>query len=1059
MNSVDWTEAYRTAENSNCSGCPLHNTDQLSPNMPTSGEGKLGIMVIGEAAGENEAIEGTQFVGSSGKTLRAAISGLGYDLDRDFWKTNVVRCRPPAGKKPTKKEIKCCNPLLFNSIRKRKPKIVLALGTSALTGLIGKYITKIAISKFRGCIIPIPEHNFFLASTLHPSFVNRQWPPDNDFAYATMREDIKDAIRYAEYLPANLQVEPLEPQKHVRIVTDYLTFSALFEKLDKEKPLVAFDYETSSLKPQHPSRRIWSMSVCFKGISYSFPVYYPKVRGTYPQIPEDTHWGKDYLPLVREKIIKFLIDPKIRKIAHNESFERIWSHFGLGANVASLGWCSMTNQHILDSRKEFCGLKLQAFIRWGVHGYDDEVKKYLPSDSSGYMPNTLHDMPLEKLLLYGGIDSFLTEKLALEQMDVFNFGNNKPLIRAAELFHKTNISFTENQKTGIRIDKDYYIRVSEGLEQRVNRLTQEVNQSDAVTLFFNQEQRPFKMNSPKDLRTLLFDILGETSTKLTATGLDSVDKSVLSELKTPVAKKIIQIRELNKLKDTYIAQYLREESCGFVYPFFHTHTTRSGRSCIAKGSLILAARDFEKHPNGVPIEDIRKGDLVYCFDDNLNPAVKKVKWAGKTGHREVVRVHFIQFFYSLSGQRCRHGYLDLTPEHEVRLIDGRYVPAQDLVEGDILANSKHLSTVDKAEECYFESMERQEQPIDVYDIEVEDFHNFFANGICVHNSASLPNPQNAPKRNEKAKKLIRRGILPLPGHKMGEIDFSAIEVKVIGCATKDKTLLKYLWNPKSDMHYDQTKELFLLSDSEMNKALRYNGKSDFVFLEFYGGEASSSAKYLWHDSVDLKLGPNADGPTLLQHLRKKGIKTLYDFIDHVTVVEAAFWKKYTGVKAWQSNQCKYYLEHGYIETPFGFRRSGYLSKNAILNTRIQSTAAHFLWWCYNKIQDFIRKEKLKSRLLGQIHDSILPSIHPEEEDYLIRKINRVMTFEAPKEFEWVIVPIDIELELGDVDESWYDLKEVSADYYKNIKNPEESAALTQLLKGRVNRLYRQGLLL
>jgi uracil-DNA glycosylase family 4 len=841
------------------------------------------------------------------QTRQKYLYSLDVEEDHSFIAGGIVHhnCRPPVGKKPTKKAITCCNTLLYDSIRKRKPKVVLALGTSALTALIGKYVNKITISKFRGCIIPIPEHNFFLASTLHPSFVNRQWPPDDDFAYRTMKNDIKDAINYCKYLPDNLQVDPLELNKQVVIVTDFTTFNVLMDKIDQDKPVVAFDYETSCLKPHNASiRRVWSMSICFGGVSYSFPVYYPKVPGVFPKNPGETFWGKKHLPTIIKKIVRFLKDPKIFKIAHNEAFERIWSYFTFKTDVANLSWCSMTNQHILDSRKEFCGLKLQAFLRWGVHGYDDEVKKYLPESPSGYQCNTLHELPMYKLLLYGGIDSLLTLKLAQEQKETFNFGNNKPLKEAARLFHSANVAFTDCQKTGIRIDSKYLIDTSYKLEGDIYNLEKSISDSDPVALFVSKEKRPFKMNSPKDLRTLLFTILGETSEKLTATGLDSVDKTVLAELKTPLAKDIVRVRELTKLKDTYIAQWVREGVDGVVYPFFHTHTTRSGRS-----------------------------------------------------------------------------------------------------------------------------------------------------------SGNLPNPQNLPKRNEEAKKLIRSGIFPFKGHRMLEGDFSGIEVRVIGCATRDKTLLKYLWDPKSDMHYDQTKELFLLDDSQMNKALRYNGKSDYVFLEFYGGEAASSAKYLWHDSVDLKLGPDADGPTLLKHLRSKGIRNLEDYISHVTEVEKAFWKKYTGVRAWQKNQCKFYQDHGYIETPFGFRRSGYLSKNAILNTRIQSTAAHFLWWCYIKINKISKEEGWESKLLGQIHDSILMSVLPKEEEHVLKTLYRIMTIEAPKEFDWVITPIDVEIELGGVDEPWYNLKEISEDYYSVIKDQAEKEAVTKILKGRVNELYRNRLLL
>jgi uracil-DNA glycosylase family 4 len=878
-----------------CEGCPLDHTGQLSPDMPTSGDGRLGVMFVGMCQGALEAQKGTQFIGPAGQLLRAVLKSLNLDLDRDFWKTNAIRCRPK-GKEPSLAEINSCNAKLFESIRKRKPKMVIALGKHAVIALIGQYVNDITISKFRGTFIPIPEHNFYLAPTLHPSFVARQ---DDDYSYATLHRDLKESLGLLEYIPDNPEIEPLDIHTPVHLITEYVTFSVLMEKIHKEKPFTAFDFETSSKKPQHPQSRIWSMSIGFGGKSYSFPIHYPAVQGVYPKGAADTMWGSKLLPLITDKVKRYLQDPKCKKTVHNESFERIWSHFVLSSSVNSLIWCSMNSQHILDARKAFCGLKLQAFIRWGVYGYNEEIEFYMKSvgDSGANSLNRLHKAPLEKLLFYGGVDSFLAEKLARAQLEVFDLPGNEPLHEARKLFHETAIAFTNCQKTGIHIDAPHYRGIKNRLTNEITKNVVAIQTSPEALEFEKLEQRVFNLKSPIDLRVLLFDILGEKSKKKTTTGLDSVDKDVLTDLKTPIGKRIIKIREFMKLRDTYIAQYLREEVNGIVYPFLHTHTARSGRS-----------------------------------------------------------------------------------------------------------------------------------------------------------SASNPSLQNTPERNEKAKKLIKRGIIPTPGNKIAEVDFSGIEIAMLACETKDKALLKYLWNPKSDMHYDQGKKLFVLDDSEMNKALRYNAKSDFVFLEVYGGKAAASAKYLWFDSIDLKVGKNSDGPTLKKHLAQQGIRNLDDFTEHVREVESEFWKKYTGIKRWQKAQGKFYLEHGYVETHFGFRRSGYLKWEVILNTQTQSTAAHLLWWCFKRVDRIRIKEKWKTKLLGQIHDSKLPDIHPDEEEHVMKTIFRVMTMETIKNFPWIIVPINIEIEIAETDQSWYDIKAVPKEYYKTLTSKEDIAATQAILKSRVMHL-------
>ena len=850
-------------------------------------------MIVGMNPGAVEAMEGTQFVGPAGQLLRTVLKGLNLDLDRDFWKTNAIRCRTLKGKPPTTTEIKACNSKLFKSIHKRKPKIVIALGKHALIALIGKYIDDITISRFRGTFIPIPEHNFYLVPILHPSFVLRQ---DDDYSYETFRKDFKEGISLVKYIPDNSTIDPLNIHKPVHLITEFSTFDALMEKIHKEKPISAFDFETSSKKPQTSKSRIWSMSICFNGKSYSFPIHYPAIQGTYPKDKADTMWGTKYLPLVIGKIKRYLQDPKLKKIAHNESFERIWSHFILTSPVSSLFWCSMNAAHILDARKGFCGLKFQAFVRWGVHHYDEEINYYIKSqeDNGANSTNQLHRAPLESLLFYGGVDSFLTEKLARAQLEIFNLKCNKPTHKARRLFHETAIAFTNCQKTGIHINVPYYQKAKAGLTNKIAEYIQTIQSSKEVKQFEKREQKEFNLNSPVDLRVLLFDILGEESKKKTTTGLDSVDKNVLTDLKTQIGKKIVKIREFKKLRDTYIAQWLREEVDGVVYPFLHTHTARSGRS-----------------------------------------------------------------------------------------------------------------------------------------------------------SSSAPNAQNVPSRDEKAKKLIRRGIIPTPGHKLAEIDFSGIEINILGCETKDKALLKYLWNPKSDMHFDLGKQLFILNNDEMNKALRYNAKSDFVFLEVYGGTAAASAKYLWFDSIDLKIGKEANGPTLKRHLAKQGIRNLNDFKDHVKEVESAFWKKFPGIRRWQKAQGELYLKYGYVETHFGFRRSGYLKWEVILNTQTQSTAAHLLWWCFNRVDQIRIKEKWRTKLPGQIHDSIFLDIHPDEEEHVMKTVHRVMTRDVVKEFSWIIVPINIEIETAEVDQSWYDIKAVPKEYYKTLASKKEIATTRNILKGRV----------
>ena len=102
-------------------------------------------------------------------------------------------------------------------------------------------------------------------------------------------------------------------------------------------------------------------------------------------------------------------------------------------------------------------------------------------------------------------------------------------------------------------------------------------------------------------------------------------------------------------------------------------------------------------------------------------------------------------------------------------------------------------------------------------------------------SSDHPNFQNIPKRDEESMQLCRRALYPRPGHQLLEIDYSGLEVRIAACYHKDPTMLEYIRNPKSDMHGDMAKQIFLLNDfnKETHGVLRQAAKNVFVFPEFY----------------------------------------------------------------------------------------------------------------------------------------------------------------------------------------------------------------------------------
>ena len=162
----------------NCLQCGLFKYCR-SPFMPYSGEGQLKILIIGEAPGADEDAQGIQFVGRAGQHLRFHLSSLGLDLEKHFWKTNCIRCRPINNATPGQKELRLCKKFLLDEIKQLNPRKIICLGNIAL-----KNVMKIPWSKnkkgitwWHGKIEKSKILDCYFMATYHPSYLIRRCNP------------------------------------------------------------------------------------------------------------------------------------------------------------------------------------------------------------------------------------------------------------------------------------------------------------------------------------------------------------------------------------------------------------------------------------------------------------------------------------------------------------------------------------------------------------------------------------------------------------------------------------------------------------------------------------------------------------------------------------------------------------------------------------------------------------------------------------------------------------------------------------------------------------------
>jgi len=154
----------------NCKKCILYKTR----NKAVFGEGCLNskIMLIGEAPGRNEDIQGKPFVGKAGKILDDLLDSV--DLKRNnVYITNILICRPPKNRNPLKKEINRCKKYLDLQIDIIKPSIIVPMGNFSTSYILNKFNIKVdKIRNTHGRIYKINNklQNIKIIPLYHPAF-------------------------------------------------------------------------------------------------------------------------------------------------------------------------------------------------------------------------------------------------------------------------------------------------------------------------------------------------------------------------------------------------------------------------------------------------------------------------------------------------------------------------------------------------------------------------------------------------------------------------------------------------------------------------------------------------------------------------------------------------------------------------------------------------------------------------------------------------------------------------------------------------------------------------
>jgi uracil-DNA glycosylase len=388
-----------------CHGCGLHKTCK-SPFMKPYGNFKKKILNIGEAPGEVEDNTGKPWQGRAGKLLQLTYKGLGIDLFDDCLNINAVSCRPTdkegRNRTPSNFEVENCRKRVLHTIEEYKPRVIILLGNPALSSLIGHRWKRDlgGINKWRGWNIPDQDFNAWVCPTFHPSYIQRvlENSDDTSVEFVLWKRDLGRAFQRTG-IHIQHYVEP-----EIEIIEDLSILKKIYSHT------IAFDYETTGLKPHKKGHRVVCASVAdTENHAYAF------------MMPNSRKEKQPFIDLLR--------NPEIRKVAQNMKYEDTWTDVRLNTEVVNWWWDTMLATHIMDNRPGITSLKFQVFVQFGIPDYESEVSQYLSAGDSkdGNSINNIFKLLTKPkgayyLLKYCGLDSVYELRLAnLQHSDILPF--------------------------------------------------------------------------------------------------------------------------------------------------------------------------------------------------------------------------------------------------------------------------------------------------------------------------------------------------------------------------------------------------------------------------------------------------------------------------------------------------------------------------------------------------------------------------------------------------------------------------------------------------------------
>jgi DNA polymerase I-like protein with 3'-5' exonuclease and polymerase domains len=408
----------------------------------------------------------------------------------------------------------------------------------------------------------------------------------------------------------------------------------LNEVLDSDASVVAMDCETTALYPRD-------------GYVLGVSVSYKSKHGRYilADILDD-----DCMQLLQAIIDKYPI------VFHNMKFDikMLEYHLELKFDPDRVH-DTMLMHYNLDENGEH-GLKPLAIKYTNYGDYDtplEEFKKQYCSSNGVLTDDFTYDLiPFDVISKYASIDTAVTLELYNKFLPLIE-ANDKLKSVYYNLLIPGTIFLKNMEEVGIPISKERMLLAETYLEEEIVKAKEKIYEFEEIKTFEKDQGAIFNPNSVQQLRKVLFDYLGLTPTgKLTATGAISTDAEVLEELSEehPLPAAILKVRQLGKLRNTYISKILPEiNKDGRIRTNFNLIFTTSGRlSSSGKFNAQQIPRDDPiikgciVAPEGYSIvsQDLQTGEMYYAAVLSGDKNLQKVFIDGGDFHGSIAKMVF-----------------------------------------------------------------------------------------------------------------------------------------------------------------------------------------------------------------------------------------------------------------------------------------------------------------------------------------------------------------------------------------------------------------------------------